>query len=87
MRQPQLPPLTVGAHLCARNCRVDARHASAHDHFGAARDEARARLPAAQLRHHTFLVPEHAVMLGFTLEMSGGFVGELLPELAWNLAV
>ena len=150
-----LPLLTVGVHLCTHNCRVDAAHASVHDHFGTARDEARARWPAAaarvyprpgavsaprggrrsslppawrralwpprelageeppwrtgrgslsalrsplasasavpeqaeQLRHHTFLVAEHAVLLGLTAEMSASYCSVLLPEVAWNLAV
>jgi hypothetical protein len=81
LRHPQLPLLTVGVHLCPCNCRVDLRNASAHDHFGAARDEARAHMPAGQLRHHTFLVPEHAVLLGLTAEMSPSYVS-VPPPLA-----
>ena len=79
LRHPQLPLLTVGVHLCACNCRIDEQHASAQDHFGAARDEARAHMPAEQLRHHTFLVAEHAVLLGLTAEMSPSYVSVLLP--------
>jgi len=84
---PSLPLLTVGVHMCEGNCRVDEAHASAHDHFGTARDEARAKLPAEQLRHHTFLVAEHAQLTGLTAEMSPACNALLLPEVAWNLAV
>ena len=42
-----LPLLTVGVHLCTHNCRVDAAHASVHDHFGTARDDVSVGPPAA----------------------------------------
>ena len=32
-------------------------------------------------------MPEHAVLLGLTAEMSPSYVSVLLPEIAWNLAV
>ena len=84
---PSLPLLTVGVRMCEGNCRVDEAHPSAHDHFGTARDEARAKLPAEQMRHHTFLVAEHAQLTGLTAEMSPACNALLLPEVAWNVAV
>ena len=44
-------------------------------------------LPPEQMRHHTFLLAEHALLTGVTAEMSPAHVSVLLPEVAWNLGV